>query len=179
MCWKCGWTFLTLKNGEERGKSCPGVATLSSNCFSLCVIKLEREAILYGLLQDPLQNLHDLKGNSRDNRGTRNGQDPRHHDPSRQAPSDSAHPCGGTDSHDGSGNCMRGADSDSTKRRDQQRDRTGGLSTKASRGLESGDFLAHRLHDPPPPKQRAERDRNVAADDDPPRNLKRLKVSSR
>ena len=53
-----------------------------------------------------------------------------------------------------------------------------GLGAEPADGLQLGDLLPHRLDDPPAAEQRAQRDRGVAGEDDPERDVGTLEIRS-
>lgn len=103
-----------------------------------------------------------------DNGRTGNREDPCDHNPASKSPSDSGDPLCCSDAHDGPGYRVRCADRDSAEGRDEKRNSTRRFGTETARRFQFRHLLPHGLDDPPTAEQRPERNREVAADDDPP-----------
>src|SRR5437016_1236866 len=108
------------------------------------------------------------------------GHDPRGDDASGHAPAHGREALGGAHAHDRAGDRVRGADGNAADGRADQRDGARRLRAEAADGAQLGDAHAHRLHDAPATRHRAEPHRGVRGEYYPERNVElRAEVTGR
>src|SRR5437764_1356856 len=105
-------------------------------------------------------------------RGARDGQEPRPDDALREAPSHRRQLAGCADADDRAGDGVSGRHGDTEPGSQKQRDRAAGFRAEPADGPELSDPHAHGLDDAPSAEQRAERNRSLARQHDPERDMK-------